>query len=183
MGTRRLPRPRLSRLSVPRTNEAGHSGAGYHRATDSTQLRTVFISDGAKSDLTNVLGCLMDNTVLGRVPHLCLWTTTTDSRKIIYGCTSQGSSGDRQREGLSSQPQHRCLHPRAAQRPGGPRQKQRRYPARCHFECFHRPALARSIFEVEVPAECHWICSFSRSRLHHPLLPAARPHRRERGRT
>ena len=64
-----------------------YAGRGTQLAEDE-----IFISDGAKSDLANVLGLFdVDNTVLVPDPVYPTYVddNVTDGRKIIYGRTSQ----------------------------------------------------------------------------------------------
>ena len=106
-----------------------YAGRGTKLAEDE-----IFISDGAKSDLANVLGLFdVDNTVLVPDPVYPTYVddNVTDGRKIIYGRTSQEN-------GFLGMPDRRCLHPRPAQGMGGVRQKEQRYhPLRRRLRVLH----------------------------------------------
>ena len=118
---------------------------GYY-ASRNTKLDEdeIFISDGAKSDLANVLGLFdVDNTVLVPDPVYPTYVddNVTDGRKIVYSRTNQengflGMPDDSVKRTSSTsagpnKPHRRSLHPRAAQGVGGLRQEeQRRHPVR-----------------------------------------------------
>ena len=109
----------------------------------------IFISDGAKSDLANVLGLFdVDNTVLVPDPVYPTYVddNVTDGRKIIYSRTSQenGFLGMPD-ENVKADIIYIILYDAA-------------------YECFISEGdLARSIFEIEGARECAIeICSFSK---------------------
>ena len=104
-----------------------YAGRGTQIAEDE-----IFISDGAKSDLANLLGLFdVDNTVLVPDPVYPTYVddNVTDGRKIIYSRTGAGKwlpwHAGREREGRHhlylqpQQPHWRCLHPRTAEGMGG----------------------------------------------------------------
>ena len=125
---------------------------GYY-ASRGTQLAEdeIFISDGAKSDLANLLGLFdVDNTVLVPDPVYPTYVddNVTDGRKIIYSRTGQenGFLGmpDEEREGRyhlylqPQQPHRRCLHPRTAEGMGGLRPQERcHHPVRCRLRVLY----------------------------------------------
>ena len=87
---RGLPRLR-PRAGLP-LPQAGHSGLLRQAAEPSSTEDEIFISDGAKSDLANMLGLFdVDNTVLVPDPVYPTYVddNVTDGRKIIYSRTSQ----------------------------------------------------------------------------------------------
>ena len=124
---------------------------GYY-AGRGTQLDEdeIFISDGAKSDLANVLGLFdVDNTVLVPDPVYPTYVddNVTDGRKIIYGRTSQengflGMPDDSVKADIiyicSPNNPTGAAYTRPAQGMGGVRQKEQRYyPLRRRLRVLH----------------------------------------------
>ena len=141
-------------------------------------MSEIFISDGAKSDLANVLGLFdVDNTVLVPDPVYPTYVddNVTDGRKIIYGRTSQEN-------GFLGMPDDSVkadiIYICSPNNPTGAAYTREQLKAwvdyakknnavilyDAAYECFITdPALARSIFEVEGARECAIeICSFSK---------------------
>ena len=120
-----------------------YAGRGTQIAEDE-----IFISDGAKSDLANLLGLFdVDNTVLVPDPVYPTYVddNVTDGRKIIYqsGERLPGYAG-RECEGgyhlylQPQQPHRRCLHPRTAESMGGLRPQERcHHSVRCRLRVLH----------------------------------------------
>ena len=150
-----------------------YAGRGTQLAEDE-----IFISDGAKSDLANVLGLFdVDNTVLVPDPVYPTYVddNVTDGRKIIYGRTSQEN-------GFLGMPDDSVkadiIYICSPNNPTGAAYTREQLKAwvdyakknnavilyDAAYECFITdPALARSIFEVEGARECAIeICSFSK---------------------
>ena len=150
-----------------------YAGRGTQLAEDE-----IFISDGAKSDLANVLGLFdVDNTVLVPDPVYPTYVddNVTDGRKIIYGRTSQEN-------GFLGMPDDSVkadiIYICSPNNPTGAAYTRAQLKAwvdyarkndaiilyDAAYECFITdPALARSIFEVEGARECAIeICSFSK---------------------
>ena len=153
------------------------------------------ISDGAKSDLANVLGLFdVDNTVLVPDPVYPTYVddNVTDGRKIIYGRTYGQENGflgmpdDSVKADIIVHPQTRQpgrvhdLRPRAAQGLGGLRQKeQRRYPGTMPPTSASSPIphWARASLRWRVPASARVeICLLLQDRrLHRRQTAAATP--------
>ena len=117
---------------------------GYY-AGHGVQLEAdeIFISDGAKSDLANILGLFSeDNTVLVPDPVYPTYVddNVTDGRKIVYAPTSEAN-------GFLAMPDPAV-----------------KADIIYIYECFvSEEGLARSIFEVEGARDCAIeICSFSK---------------------
>ena len=152
---------------------------GYY-AGRGTQLDEdeIFISDGAKSDLANVLGLFdVDNTVLVPDPVYPTYVddNVTDGRKIIYGRTSQEN-------GFLGMPDDSVkadiIYICSPNNPTGAAYTRDQLKAWVEYarknnaiilydaayECFISDGeLARSIFEIEGARECAIeICSFSK---------------------
>ena len=150
-----------------------YAGRGTQLAEDE-----IFISDGAKSDLANVLGLFdVDNTVLVPDPVYPTYVddNVTDGRKIIYGRTNQEN-------GFLGMPDDSVkadiIYICSPNNPTGAAYTREQLKAwvdyakknnavilyDAAYECFITdPALARSIFEVEGARECAIeICSFSK---------------------
>ena len=138
----------------------------------------IFISDGAKSDLANVLGLFdVDNTVLVPDPVYPTYVddNVTDGRKIIYGRTSQEN-------GFLGMPDENVkadiIYICSPNNPTGAaytrdqlkvwvdyaRKNDAIILYDAAYECFISDGdLARSIFEIEGARECAIeICSFSK---------------------
>ena len=138
----------------------------------------IFISDGAKSDLANVLGLFdVDNTVLVPDPVYPTYVddNVTDGRRIIYGRTSQEN-------GFLGMPDENVkadiIYICSPNNPTGAaytREQLKEWVAYARknnavilydaaYECFITDEhLARSIFEIEGARECAIeICSFSK---------------------
>ena len=138
----------------------------------------IFISDGAKSDLANVLGLFdVDNTVLVPDPVYPTYVddNVTDGRKIIYGRTSQEN-------GFLGMPDDSVkadiIYICSPNNPTGATYSVEQLKAwvawakandsvilfDAAYECFvSEPGLARSIFEVEGAKEVAIeVCSFSK---------------------
>ena len=138
----------------------------------------IFISDGAKSDLANVLGLFdVDNTVLVPDPVYPTYVddNVTDGRKIIYGRTSQEN-------GFLGMPDDSVkadiIYICSPNNPTGAAYTRDQLKAWVEYarknnaiilydaayECFISDGeLARSIFEIEGARECAIeICSFSK---------------------
>ena len=138
----------------------------------------IFISDGAKSDLANVLGLFdVDNTVLVPDPVYPTYVddNVTDGRKIIYGRTSQEN-------GFLGMPDDSVkadiIYICSPNNPTGAAYTRTQLKAWVEYarknnaiilydaayECFISDGeLARSIFEIEGARECAIeICSFSK---------------------
>ena len=138
----------------------------------------IFISDGAKSDLANVLGLFdVDNTVLVPDPVYPTYVddNVTDGRKIIYGCTSQEN-------GFLGMPDDSVkadiIYICSPNNPTGATYSVEQLKAwvawakandavilfDAAYECFvSEPGLARSIFEIEGAKEVAIeVCSFSK---------------------
>ena len=138
----------------------------------------IFISDGAKSDLANVLGLFdVDNTVLVPDPVYPTYVddNVTDGRKIIYSRTSQEN-------GFLGMPDENVkadiIYICSPNNPTGAaytREQLKEWVAYARknnavilydaaYECFITDEhLARSIFEIEGARECAIeICSFSK---------------------
>ena len=152
---------------------------GYY-ASRGTQLAEdeIFISDGAKSDLANLLGLFdVDNTVLVPDPVYPTYVddNVTDGRKIIYGRTSQEN-------GFLGMPDDSVkadiIYICSPNNPTGAAYTRDQLKAWVEYarknnaiilydaayECFISDGeLARSIFEIEGARECAIeICSFSK---------------------
>ena len=150
----------------------------------------IFISDGAKSDLANVLGLFdVDNTVLVPDPVYPTYVddNVTDGRKIIYGRTSQEN-------GFLGMPDDSVkadiIYICSPNNPTGAAYTRDQLKAWVEYarknnaiilydaayECFISDGeLARSIFEIDGARECAIeICSFSRSQAS-PAPAAATP--------
>ena len=152
---------------------------GYYK-THGVELATneIFISDGAKSDLANVLGLFdVDNTVLVPDPVYPTYVddNVTDGRKIIYGRTSQEN-------GFLGMPDDSVkadiIYICSPNNPTGAAYTRTQLKAWVEYarknnaiilydaayECFISDGeLARSIFEIEGARECAIeICSFSK---------------------
>ena len=138
----------------------------------------IFISDGAKSDLANVLGLFdVDNTVLVPDPVYPTYVddNVTDGRKIIYGRTSQEN-------GFLGMPDDSVkadiIYICSPNNPTGAAYTRTQLKAWVEYarknnaiilydaayECFISDGeLARSIFEIDGARECAIeICSFSK---------------------
>ena len=138
----------------------------------------IFISDGAKSDLANILGLFdVDNTVLVPDPVYPTYVddNVTDGRKIIYSRTSEEN-------GFLGMPDENVkadiIYICSPNNPTGAaytREQLKEWVAYAKknnaiilydaaYECFISDgALARSIFEIEGARECAIeICSFSK---------------------
>ena len=152
---------------------------GYYKS-HGVELATneIFISDGAKSDLANVLGLFdVDNTVLVPDPVYPTYVddNVTDGRKIIYGRTSQEN-------GFLGMPDDSVkadiIYICSPNNPTGAAYTRTQLKAWVEYarknnaiilydaayECFISDGeLARSIFEIEGARECAIeICSFSK---------------------
>ena len=152
---------------------------GYY-ADRGTQLAEdeIFISDGAKSDLANLLGLFdVDNTVLVPDPVYPTYVddNVTDGRKIIYGRTGQEN-------GFLGMPDDSVkadiIYICSPNNPTGATYSVEQLKAwvawakandavilfDAAYECFvSEPGLARSIFEVEGAKEVAIeVCSFSK---------------------
>ena len=150
-----------------------YAGRGTQLAEDE-----IFISDGAKSDLANVLGLFdVDNTVLVPDPVYPTYVddNVTDGRKIIYGRTSQEN-------GFLGMPDDSVkadiIYICSPNNPTGAAYTREQLKAwvdyakknnavilyDAAYECFiSEGELARSIFEIEGARECAVeICSFSK---------------------
>ena len=150
-----------------------YAGRGTQLAEDE-----IFISDGAKSDLANVLGLFdVDNTVLVPDPVYPTYVddNVTDGRKIIYGRTSQEN-------GFLGMPDDSVkadiIYICSPNNPTGATYSVEQLKAwvawakandavilfDAAYECFvSEPGLARSIFEVEGAKEVAIeVCSFSK---------------------
>jgi len=150
-----------------------YAGRGTQLAEDE-----IFISDGAKSDLANVLGLFdVDNTVLVPDPVYPTYVddNVTDGRKIIYGRTSQEN-------GFLGMPDDSVkadiIYICSPNNPTGATYSVEQLKAwvawakandavvlfDAAYECFvSEPGLARSIFEVEGAKEVAVeVCSFSK---------------------
>ena len=150
-----------------------YAGRGTQLAEDE-----IFISDGAKSDLANVLGLFdVDNTVLVPDPVYPTYVddNVTDGRKIIYGRTSQEN-------GFLGMPDDSVkadiIYICSPNNPTGATYSVEQLKAwvawakandavilfDAAYECFvSEPGLARSIFEVEDAKEVAIeVCSFSK---------------------
>ena len=173
---RGLPRLRPGAgLSLP---EAGHSGLLRRPRHPASTEDEIFISDGAKSDLANLLGLFdVDNTVLVPDPVYPTYVddNITDGRKILYGRTSQEN-------GFLGMPDESVkadiIYICSPNNPTGAaytREQLKEWVAYAKknnavilydaaYECFISDGeLARSIFEIEGARECAIeICSFSK---------------------
>ena len=150
-----------------------YAGRGTQLAEDE-----IFISDGAKSDLANVLGLFdVDNTVLVPDPVYPTYVddNVTDGRKIIYGRTSQEN-------GFLGMPDDSVkadiIYICSPNNPTGATYSVEQLKAwvdwakqndavilfDAAYDCFvSEPGLARSIFEVEGAKEVAIeVCSFSK---------------------
>ena len=152
---------------------------GYY-ASRGTKIEEdeIFISDGAKSDLANILGLFdVDNTVLVPDPVYPTYVddNVTDGRKIIYSRTSEEN-------GFLGMPDENVkadiIYICSPNNPTGAaytREQLKEWVAYAKknnaiilydaaYECFISDgALARSIFEIEGARECAIeICSFSK---------------------
>ena len=152
---------------------------GYYKS-HGVELATneIFISDGAKSDLANVLGLFdVDNTVLVPDPVYPTYVddNVTDGRKIIYSRTSQEN-------GFLGMPDENVkadiIYICSPNNPTGAAYTRDQLKAwvdyarkndaiilyDAAYECFISDEnLARSIFEIEGARECAIeICSFSK---------------------
>ena len=150
-----------------------YAGRGTQLAEDE-----IFISDGAKSDLANVLGLFdVDNTVLVPDPVYPTYVddNVTDGRKIIYGRTSQEN-------GFLGMPDDSVkadiIYICSPNNPTGAAYTRDQLKAWVEYarknnaiilydaayECFISDGeLARSIFEIDGARECAIeICSFSK---------------------
>ena len=150
-----------------------YAGRGTQLAEDE-----IFISDGAKSDLANVLGLFdVDNTVLVPDPVYPTYVddNVTDGRKIIYGRTSQEN-------GFLGMPDDSVkadiIYICSPNNPTGAAYTRDQLKAwvdyarkndaiilyDAAYECFISDEnLARSIFEIEGARQCAVeICSFSK---------------------
>ena len=150
-----------------------YAGRGTQLAEDE-----IFISDGAKSDLANVLGLFdVDNTVLVPDPVYPTYVddNVTDGRKIIYSRTSQEN-------GFLGMPDENVkadiIYICSPNNPTGAAYTRDQLKAwvdyarknnaiilyDAAYECFISDGeLARSIFEIEGARECAVeICSFSK---------------------
>ena len=150
-----------------------YAGRGTQLAEDE-----IFISDGAKSDLANLLGLFdVDNTVLVPDPVYPTYVddNVTDGRKIIYGRTSQEN-------GFLGMPDDSVkadiIYICSPNNPTGAAYTRDQLKAWVEYarknnaillydaayECFISDEnLARSIFEIEGARECAVeICSFSK---------------------
>ena len=150
-----------------------YAGRGTQLAEDE-----IFISDGAKSDLANLLGLFdVDNTVLVPDPVYPTYVddNVTDGRKIIYGRTSQEN-------GFLGMPDDSVkadiIYICSPNNPTGATYSVEQLKAwvawakandavilfDAAYECFvSEPGLARSIFEVEGAKEVAIeVCSFSK---------------------
>ena len=150
-----------------------YAGHGVRLAADE-----IFISDGAKSDLANILGLFgTDNTVLVPDPVYPTYVddNVTDGRRVVYAPTSEAN-------GFLAMPDPAVhadiIYICSPNNPTGAAYDRSQLAAwvayakandavilyDAAYECFvSDPGLARSIFEVEGARECAIeICSFSK---------------------